>query len=402
MISFAFASRYRIRGTRFRIYPQLKGLRGVAAPELVYVDAAPGTIGPGPSDDRMYVVDAEDKIAYDDSGDQPPYRGSRLPPAAPNQFGHFDDIRPGTRAFSAASAFAIARCVLDLWEDYFGRQLAWYFRGQFPRLEIIPRVGLQNAVSRPGYLELGHADARATRWFADSFDSVAHEMGHAIVRSAVGQATGRRSLTYRALEESCADLVAIVSALHFESVMIEVLRETKGRLFATSLLSRIAEFDRRRYVRSALNRMTLPEAKRARDPHDPVGYKYLLARPFTGAAFDVLVEIYEERLVERGGITARVAASSSGARVRNLRALRREFTRRFRARPAVFREALVAAREDFGRLIAAMLDGLSPRGLTYGRAVARMVEADRRLNGGRHRALIDMAFLRRGIRRTGR
>lgn len=394
-----FADRYRVRGTRFRVYPQRKGLGRLARPETVYVDAAPGTIGWGPADDRMYVVDADHKIPYDDTGDRPPYRGTRLPPVRPNRRGHFDDLRPGTREFSAASVFAIVRCVLDVWEQYLGRQIPWYFRQAYPALEIIPRAQFGNAVSRPGFLELGHADARGTLWFSESFDSVAHETGHAIVRSIVGQPRGRRTITYRALEEACADLVAIVSALHFRSVVTEVLRETAGRLFSTSLLSRIAELDRRRYVRSALNRMTINDARRARDPGDPDAFKYLLARPFAGAAFDVLVELYEERLVERGAIGRDLATRSSGARARNVRMLRLEFARRYRARPAVFREALVAARDDFGRLLAATLRRLSPRGLSYGRAVAAMLGADRMLNGGRHGALIGAAFARRGIRR---
>ena len=127
----SFADRYRVRGTRFRVYPQLKGLRGVATPETVYVDAAPGTIGPGPSDDRMYVVDADGKLPYDDTGLHPPYRGSRLPPVVPRRDGHFDHLRPGTREFSAASVFAIARCVLDTWERYFGRQQTPPWNGDF-------------------------------------------------------------------------------------------------------------------------------------------------------------------------------------------------------------------------------------------------------------------------------
>ena len=50
------------KGTRFRIFAQTRELG--FAPELVYVDAAPGSIRPGPSDDANDVIDALDKLSY--------------------------------------------------------------------------------------------------------------------------------------------------------------------------------------------------------------------------------------------------------------------------------------------------------------------------------------------------
>jgi hypothetical protein len=395
-VTSTFTRRYGVRGTRFHVYPQLRGLRGVGTAELIYVSAPPGTVAPGPADDRIYVVDADDKVPYDDTGQRPPYQGARLAPIAPGPNGHFDHVRPGQRAFSATCSFAVARSVLDLWEHYAGRQLQWYFHRRHRRLEIIPRIGMQNAVSRPGYLELGHADARRTLWFAENFDTVAHEMGHALVRTLAGDPP--RRIVYRAIEESCADLIAVVSSLHFDRVVSEVLRQTGGRLFATSLLSRVAELDRRRHVRNAFNTATLPQARAMGDSADPDTYKFVLARPFTGAAFEVLVELYEDRLVERGGITRATNAASSAARTRRLAGLRRAFARRFRARPLAFRRALADARDDFGRLLTRTLERLPRRRAGFPGAAAAMVRADRELFAGRHRALIEAAFIRRGIR----
>ena len=57
-------ARYKERGTRFLLYPQSRDLRGFSRPVTVYVDAPPGTIGAGPSDQLMQVVDAIDKESY--------------------------------------------------------------------------------------------------------------------------------------------------------------------------------------------------------------------------------------------------------------------------------------------------------------------------------------------------
>ena len=68
-------SRYAQAGTRFRIYPQPSTLKGFRHPETVYINAKPGTIRPGPADERLYVVDALNKWSYAEAGGEPPYRG---------------------------------------------------------------------------------------------------------------------------------------------------------------------------------------------------------------------------------------------------------------------------------------------------------------------------------------
>ena len=80
--------RHRTTGTKFWICPQ----PGSPA-EIVYLDAAPGTIRDGPQDSGIYVVDAKDKIPYFLSGAWPPYTGRRADPATPGPRGHFDQDR---------------------------------------------------------------------------------------------------------------------------------------------------------------------------------------------------------------------------------------------------------------------------------------------------------------------
>ena len=43
-------------GTRFKLYPQPGFLDNFAVPEAVLISSAAGTIGPGPSDQRIYTV----------------------------------------------------------------------------------------------------------------------------------------------------------------------------------------------------------------------------------------------------------------------------------------------------------------------------------------------------------
>lgn len=56
-----YVQKYR---TCFLIFPQNQYLTGFHEPEIVYINALPGSIKPGPEDDRMYVVDAMNKKPY--------------------------------------------------------------------------------------------------------------------------------------------------------------------------------------------------------------------------------------------------------------------------------------------------------------------------------------------------
>ena len=417
--------RFDARGTRFRIYPQPRGVPGFGTPRIVHVNSRPGTIGPGPADSRMYVVDALGKrpyrwkLPYSDeaTGDQvwrPPYprRAPRNKKVTPRS-GHFSHLTPGTRAFSAAHVFATVRCVLQIWEHYVGRRIPWFFKDRdYPRLEIIPRAGTNNSWSSEGYLEFGflpgtRGDTRVN-WLSENFDLIAHETGHLILKSVIGNPTNaKKTLEYRAHEEAAADLVALVACLHFDEVVRRLLKNTKGRLFSRNMLSRFAERGRTLEVRQAFNAATMSSrsvtrAKAAYDKHD-------YSKPFTGGAFDVFVEIYERHLVKRravpvslarrsrSAIATALASRSPRATHRRFLQLREEFTRHFEEGEEKFREALLDARDDFARLLVKTWDRTSVKDFSYRRAVANMLAADARLNRGRYAAIIRRAFRQRGI-----
>jgi hypothetical protein len=431
--------RFNPRGTRFRVYLQPKGVEGFDEPATVLIDARPGTIGPGPADSRIHVVDAEGpapfrrKLPYSDNavGEprwRPPYPpgDGRRPPVRSHR-GHFDHLRPGTRAFAAANVYATVRCVLEVWEHYLGREIVWFFKDHGrSRLEIIPRAETDNAWSGEGFLEFGHLEARTPgrgarrrEWLCENFDIVAHETGHLILKSVIGNPTAaKKTLEYRAHEEGAADLVALVACLHFEPVVRRLLEHTCGRLFSRNLLSRFGEKGRATQIRTAFNAAAAwsPAIATAEAEYD----KHAFARLFTGAAFDVFVEIYERYLVARGALPATLARKSQSAVAtaleglspaeirRQFARLRQDFGEHFARSPDEFRSALLDARHDFGRLLAttwtmttvADFPGRDrPRGarqLPYAGVVAKMIAADRAL-GGRYGGIIRTAFGRRGI-----
>src|SRR2546427_697577 len=353
---------------------------------------------------------------------RPPYprREPRRAPARPRR-GHFDHLAVGTRAFWACHVFATVRCVREIWEHCFGRRLPWFFKDpDAPRLEIIPRAESANAWSSEGFLEFGYLLDRRRRpaWLCENFDVVAHETGHLILKSVIGNPTNaKKTLDYRAHEEAAADLVAVVACLHFDEVVRRLLRNTKGRLFSRNLLSRLGEEGRRSQIRTAFNAATMwsPSVVRADAAYDKHGF----SKPFSGGAFDLFVEIYERHLVRRGAIPAALARRSRSAVAtalaglareavhRRFRRLRRAFAEHFVGAEETFRQALGEARDDFARLLARTWDRTSVRdfpgrGPAYAGVVTNMLAADRAVTGGRYGEIIRKAFRQRGIVPSGR
>lgn len=384
-------TRFKERGTRFLIYPQPKTLRGFEKPVPVHVDRPPGTIKFGPEDDAICVVDAVDKLAYTQTHSKPPWKGDRHPRAKRNAAGHFNEIPPTHPTFRSATVYATIRCVLDIWEGYFGRSLPWYFRRTYPRLEVIPYIENVDAFSGDGYIEFGYPTR--SNLLCENFDIVAHEMGHMIGWEVVGKPK-RRSMTYRANDEACADVMAIVSALHFERVIQHLIGRTRGYLFSSNPLSRVGEIGRTRQLRRAFNTVRMSTVKW--DP-DKRLYKYNLSLPFTGGAYDILVLIYQEGLVARRAISKSLAQWAWVARRRDHPAIRKEFSRSHARRPTVFQSALLDARDTFGRIFARALDRTRMKARSHAVLARNMLAADAELHGGRYGPLIRASFARREI-----
>ena len=376
-------------------------------PRVVRVTPRPGAIKAGPEDARIRVVDAIRKKPYRDpaTGEylwRPPYpkRLPRGPSVRPGSRGEFDYVKPGTREFSAATAYASVRCVLEIWEHYLGRRILLVGKGQ-RKLEIVPRVLAvgDNAWSGEWYIELGFAGRNLRQPYCENLDVIAHEMGHIILKHVIGPTpTGRLEFQRRAHDEAGADLVSLVSILHFDRVVDAVLAQTKGKLFSKNIVSRIGEYradgtGRRRAGRFFFQNQTMRKVASARH----TGNKYVYARPLLGAAFDILVEIYEARLVRLGLIDRDLAKRSTHATARGHPAIRQQFAAAFKANPDGFADALREATADFARLLATAWRMARRTGVTFARVASNIAAADRRLHRGRYAATIRRAFTRRGI-----
>jgi hypothetical protein len=387
-------------GTRFKLFPQPPFLEEYGEPEVVEVSSPAGSIGPGPSDHRMFVVDPLDKTLsyglHEDSWGEsyiylPPWDGDRYAPVVPDALGHFDYLEPGTREFECAHLFGTVRWVLDIWEGYFGREIEWHFSNAFPRLELILLDNWDNAQSGFGFIEVGYFDSDAGTHlpYALNFDILAHEVGHSIIYAEVGVPVPEtEAAEYFGFHESAADLVALISVMHFDSVVDNLLHNTRGNLYTLNKLSRIAELSEYQQVRLAANTRRLSEFVNGWvDEHQ-------LAQPLTGAVFDVFIDVFHSLLHDRGLIHTDLAvmADTLPAGGADEREIQRLFDAQYENRHEGFKLCLLEARDIIGYWLAFACGHLSPHYFDYGEVMQAMLHADEAITGGRYRFSIEQNF----------
>jgi hypothetical protein len=390
-------------GTRFHLYLQPRTIEGFEDPIKVYLDTRPGTIKAGPDDGSIRVIDAEDKQPYRDDRTwntlwKPPFDGPAFAPVAPRD-GHFDHVVPGTRHFSAAAAFASIRCALDVWAHYLGGPVRWYFADTYDHLEVIPRIDSSNAWSGEGFLEFGYRDyPHNAEAYCENFDTVTHEAGHLIFKSVVGNPVeDKKTIEYRAHEEACADLASVVTSLHLKRVVDHVLETTGGRLHSANALSRVGEYRDGKYgkddqARKLFNHETMELTDPAWFDYDTHGY----SQPFSGAAYDVLVAIYQCNLMDRK-VVPDVPTARHRPSWKTLEQVQEEFPRHYAGAVPEFTEALLDARDSFAALLAYAWRQLVPDGFSYRQAAANLIAADRELSGGQYAPILRALFEQRGI-----
>ena len=393
-----------MQGTRFKLFPQPRFLDDFSEPEIVEVSCPVGTVEPGPADDRMYAIYPINKprpygIAPgpDDDSEvlRPPWKGETHPPVMPDEEGHFDYLEPGTIAFETAHLFGTVRFVLDVWEDYFGRRIPWHSEKSYDRVELTIQPTLNNAYSGYGFMEMGGDKKYGPyRSFSLNFDVIAHEVGHAIIYSEVGipdpeNATGE----YFGFHESAADLVALISSLHFNSLVDLLLTNTHGNLYLLNSVNRMAELSGNKQIRIAANDVRLSKFAK--------GWikEHKLSQPLTGAFFDILVDFYHECLLEHGSISAemedlsdKLLATEDYAPV--MQAL---FDEAYASDPQGFKLALLDARDIMGTYLADTWQLLSKNDLNFVDVAEVFEEVDLQHTGGRFNKIIRGNFDMRDI-----
>lgn len=392
-------------GTRFLLFPQSPFLEHEPELELIEISAPLGSIGPGPSGPRMYTVNPVGKTTPygaivpgpDGPGMYlPPWDGYIQPPPMPDEHGNFSHIFPSDPAFEAAHLFGSAHFTMDVWQGYFDHPIPWHFTQDFDRLELSLLPTLDNAHIGWGFLETGgtHEHGNEYRPYSLNFDVVAHEIGHAIIYSIVGMPTEPEANgEYYGFHESAADMVALLASMHFESVIDKLLANTRGNLYTFNRLSRFAELSDNAQIRMAANTKTLSAFSGGWSS------EHALSEPLTGAMFDILVDIYHERLLLHGLITPdeenlsdQLEDSPDYSTV-----MQEIFDKRYAENPEGFRISLLEARDFLGSYLADTWTLLDPDMLSYFGVEKAMLAVDHDVTGGAFRDIIEGNFRMREI-----
>jgi len=392
-------------GTRFLLYPQPPILNPELPPEVVVVSNPAGSIRPGPEDDRMYTVNPLGKwppygMHTRRDGQPymylPPWQGECLAQAIPDSYGHFDHLEVNSKEFEAAHLFGSVRFVLDIWEDYFGQEIPWHFGDAYEKMELVNLPSYDNGHIGYGFLEVGSNLTKTGVFTLDctNFDVVAHEVGHGIIYSMVGVPDpDKETGEYNGFHESAADLVAIVSCLHFDSVIDVLLKNTRGNLYMLNRLNRIAELSENEQIRVASNSVTMSEFINGwRKEHR-------LSQPLTGAIFDILVDIFHEQLLEAGLISQEMEdlADEYEYRPEYQGVIQSMFDEAYQGQEAGFKSALIEARDIMGEYLAKTWRRLPPDFLTYQLIGEILTEVDADFNQKRYQRVIANNFRYRDI-----
>lgn len=391
-----------MEGTRFLLYPQAPFSDAFAEPEVVVVSSPAGSLAPGPADNRMYTVFPIGKaepygIAPTGGGDaaMPPWEGDIHPPPEPDDEGHFDYLEPGTPQFEAAHLFGTVRFVLDVWEGYFGHEIPWHSARHYDRIELSMLPSLQNAYSGYGFIEMG-SNLRNGEYqpYSLNFDVIAHEVGHALIYSVVGLPDpGTARGEYFAFHESAADLVAMLSSLHFNSLVDDLLLTTSGNLYMFNAINRMAELSANEQIRIAANDVRLRAFAK--------GWvkEHKLSQPLTGAFFDIFVDIFHEFLMEDGLISPEVEDLSDQllATPEYADVMQGHFDEAFAADPDGFKSALLEARDILGLYLAETWRRLNADWLDFVDVAETFLQVDAEVNNRRFERLALGNFRMRDI-----
>jgi hypothetical protein len=396
------------RGTFFALYPQADG--SYPEPEIVEVSSPAGSLGPGPTDGWLTVVDAIGKPPYDPPSFVPPWRGPVRAPALPDSGGDFTWIAPGTPAFDQQHLFGSIRLALDVWEIYLGRPVPVRRLGAGDRFELIPHLDWQNAQSGFGFLETGAKvnDEGVLSLFCLNLDVVAHETGHMVLFAELGAPEpDRLTAEFLAFHESFSDLTAMLSSLRLDGVVGRVLGRTGGNLYVLNEMSRIGELSGTQQIRVADNETRMEDVRGlditpAGEWIDPTGQgrnAHDLAQPFTGAVFDFLVDVYQDRLVSHGLIGEVLDARgwSRDFMAAALADVAAAFAARFELFRDEFRSALLEARDVTGEALAGLVQRLDPDDFTFDRAGEVLLDVVRDRFPARFAAMLTEDLVWRGI-----
>ena len=303
--------------------------------------------------------------------------------------------------------FGAIRRVLDIWEDYVGGPINFrsILETATQQVELIPLVNMErNAQTGMGYIETGYVVApdQQRRSLCLNMDIIAHEVGHRIVFDRVGiPLDSTMTAEYRGFSELASDLVALITALHFDSVIDNVLQTSSGNLYVLNELNQFAELADHDQIRIASNSKRMSDVVDVATPWNRLSQPAIheLGEPLTGAVFDIFVEIFHRKLADSAAISRDLADYAWRAPTQPMKyeQVQARFDSAYDQRPQAFHDALLAARDALGERLALTLGRLSRDLLTYRDVAATFLGVDRGLSGGEYQQAIADCFAWRGI-----
>ena len=206
------------------------------------------------------------------------------------------------------------------------------------------------------------------------------------------------SAEYLAFHESAADCAAMIAVLHFDSVVDGLLRTSRGNIYLPNELNRIGELSDTEQLRIASHSLRMSDVPDVRTPADVLtqAERHTIGLPLTGAVFDLLVEVFQEFLVEERFISRALDELSRQEKDAPLEEVQAGFDRAYAGRHEAFKAALLDARDYVGRLLAGTWRRLR-WDVTFNGVAAAMLAADAELTAGVGRNLLLDNLLWRGI-----
>jgi hypothetical protein len=285
---------------------------------------------------------------------------------------------PGSPEFVAWQARQAAILAIEAWEKVLGKPLtSWALEADNPAsLLLIPDAGDDlNAYYDRATLSFFHASKGNTTWFSGaSTDVVAHEAGHAILDALRPDLWGVNLLEVGGFHEAFGDVSAIVTALadrKTREALLKISPKLDKANFVEATAEELSDAIRQFYgagfsasqPRRALNTFTwqLPQTMpKTGGPNVMIAEVHSIARIMSGCFYDVLRGVF----VQSGKPTQ----TSLWTATKIAAALFYEAARTAPAVPRFFR--------------------------AVGKA---MVLADEQMYGGKHRDIINQAFLNHGL-----
>jgi hypothetical protein len=171
-----------------------------------------------------------------------------------------------------------------------------------------------------------------TVYTCESADIVSHELGHGLLDSLRPDIWGVQALEIFAYHESFGDINAILTGLFHDEIINYVIRETNGDLKNSNIISRLAEEmggaiyaathgaggRKSDALRNAVNSFVYspPESLPFQGPDDQLcGEPHSFSRVFTGAFYDLLVNIYQQNVQTMSPVDALRSSRDMSGRI---------------------------------------------------------------------------------------